>query len=48
VFVQVSGLGCVDLGDRRSRVQISAARPMNPQVVAGPKMNSTTFAPVAA
>ena len=26
VFVQVSGLGCIDLGDRRSRVQISAAR----------------------
>jgi len=25
-FVQVSGLGCIDLGDRRSRVQISAAR----------------------
>ena len=26
MFVQVSGLGCIDLGDRRSRVQISAAR----------------------
>ena len=26
VFAQVSGLGCIDLGDRRSRVQISAAR----------------------
>ena len=26
-FAQVSGLGCIDLGDRRSRVQISAARP---------------------
>ena len=25
-FAQVSGLGCIDLGDRRSRVQISAAR----------------------
>ena len=24
-FVQVNGLGCLDLGDRRSRVQISAA-----------------------
>ena len=28
VFAQVSGLGCIDLGDRRSRVQISAARPI--------------------
>ena len=27
-FVQVSALGCIDLGDRRSRVQISAARPI--------------------
>ena len=26
VFAQVSGLGCIDLEDRRSRVQISAAR----------------------
>ena len=26
MFAQVSGLGCIDLGDRRSRVQISAAR----------------------
>jgi hypothetical protein len=26
VFVQVSGLGCIDLGDRRSGVQISPAR----------------------
>ena len=25
-FVQVSGLGCIDLGDRRSGVQISPAR----------------------
>jgi hypothetical protein len=41
-------LGCIDLGDRRSEVQILSARPMNPQVVAGPKMSSTTFAPVAA
>ena len=48
VFVQVSALGCIDLGDRRSEVQILSARPMNPQVVAGPKMSSTTFAPVAA
>ena len=29
VFAQVSGLGCIDLGDRRSRVQISAARQIN-------------------
>ena len=26
MFAQVSGLGCISLGDRRSRVQISAAR----------------------
>ena len=26
-FVQVSGLGCIDLGDRRSGVQISPTRP---------------------
>ena len=32
VFTQVSGLGLIDLGDRRSRVQISAARPIKPQV----------------
>ena len=31
VFAQVSGLGCIDLGDRRSRVQISAARQTNTQ-----------------
>ena len=36
VFAQVSGLGCIDLGDRRSRVQISAARQQEPQVRAGP------------
>jgi hypothetical protein len=48
VFVQVNGLRCIDLGDRRSGVEISPARPMNPQVVAGPKMSSTTFAPAAA
>ena len=36
MFVQVSGFGCIDLGDRRSRVQISAARPINPQVRTGP------------
>jgi len=48
VFAQVSGLGCIDLGDRRSEVQILSARPMNPHVVAGPKMSSTTFAPAAA
>ena len=29
VFAQVSGLGCIDLGDRRSRVQISVARQTN-------------------
>ena len=29
MFTQVSGLGCIDLGDRRSRVQISAARQTN-------------------
>jgi len=29
VFAQVNGLGCIDLGDRRSRVQISAARQTN-------------------
>ena len=32
MFAQVSGLGCIDLGDRRSRVQISAARQTKPQV----------------
>ena len=32
MFVQVSGLGCIDLGDRRSRVRISAARQTKPQV----------------
>ena len=48
MFVQVNGLRCIDLGDRRSGVEISPARPMNPQVVAGPKMSSTTFAPAAA
>ena len=48
VFAQVNGLGCIDLGDRRSGVQISPARPMNPQEVAGPKMSSLTFAPAAA
>ena len=29
VFAQVSGLGCIDLGDRRSGVQISPARQTN-------------------
>ena len=33
-FAQFSGLRCVGLGDRRSRVQISAARPIKPQVEA--------------
>ena len=27
MFVQVSGLGCIDLGDQRSGVQISPVRP---------------------
>jgi len=31
-FVQVSGLGCIDLGDRRSGVQISPARQQESQV----------------
>ena len=31
-FVQVRGLGCIDLGDRRSGVQISAARQQERQV----------------
>ncbi len=29
MFAQVRGLECIDLGDRRSRVQISAARQTN-------------------
>jgi hypothetical protein len=28
-FAQVSGLGCIDLGDRRSGVQILSARPID-------------------
>ena len=35
-FAQVSGLGCIDLGDRRSGVQISPARQQESQVRAGP------------
>ena len=34
MFAQVSGLGCIDLGDRRSRVQISAARQRQPRLLA--------------
>jgi len=39
-FVQVSALGCIDLGDRRSEVQILSARPLlgarvNPRHSAG-------------
>ena len=29
MFAQVSGLGCIDLGDRRSEVQILSARPFH-------------------
>ena len=34
MFAQVRGLGCIDLGDRRFRVQISAARQRQPRLLA--------------
>jgi hypothetical protein len=35
-FAQVSDLGCSELGDRRSEVQILSARQQEPQVRCGP------------
>ena len=35
VFAQVSGLGCIDLGDRRSEVQILSAQQKQPRLLDG-------------